>query len=463
MSHVPRKRSDLRLLGRLLAATLPLFAATPAPGHAAPPPKKRPTAAPARKGRETVIIDDAWRFCPDPGGTGETAGWPKSPPSDAKPVAVPSTWPAGGPAVGWYFRDVEPPASWRGQTVRLCFGAVAERANVWLNGDRVGGHDCGATPFDINVTKSIKIGAKNRLAIRVEGIPSGTEGRGRWGGIWQDVALVAHDEAYISDVFPYGGPLGNLRVDVELLNTSDKSGDASLDARVLPSGQSKPDIKATGQILSLTPKRNETTMLVNVARNRLTAWSPESPALYDLELVFHQDADVLDKTRTTFGFRELEWSGGQIQLNGVPFKADVAGASHAPAPMPATPQELSAARDSLRALHGAGTSAIYLDAPHPALLATADEIGLAVIEGPRAGQPAIAATAELLALVRRDRSHPCVLAWDIRALGDDAAAGVRKLDRTRFVIRSVGGVLQIAPPHTEELKFAAAPAGLTAH
>ena len=65
---------------------------------------------------------------------------------------------------------------------------------------------------------------------------------------------MAHDEAYISDVFPHGGPLGNMRAEIELYNPSDKSGDASLDARVLAVAPPKADIKSTGQILSLTPE-----------------------------------------------------------------------------------------------------------------------------------------------------------------------------------------------------------------
>ncbi len=41
------------------------------------------------------------------------------------------------------------------------------KADVWLNGVLVGGHEGGETPFTLDVTEAIKPLATNRLAVRV--------------------------------------------------------------------------------------------------------------------------------------------------------------------------------------------------------------------------------------------------------------------------------------------------------
>ena len=303
----------------------------------------------------------------------------------------------------------------------------------------------------------MKVGAKNLLTVRVEASPD------HGVGIWQGVQMMAHDEAYIEDVFPYGGPLGNLRAEVELYNSSDKSGDASLDARVVVLAPPKSDIKSTGQVLSLTPKRNVTTMVVNVPKKRLVPWSLITPTLYSLELVFHQDKDVLDTTETRFGFRDFGWKDSAITLNGIAISPKAAGSDAVKQMVFDTDQEKNSMRDQLSKLKTSGVNVIYLDAPIPALLTLTDEIGILVVVGPRRGQTAAIAQAELMDLLRRDRAHPSILAWNGSGLGKDAAAMVHTLDPTRFIIQTAGTETKLTPPRSEDRIQVPGPAGLSPH
>jgi len=449
----------IRLALIFAAIALAMFLVLDAGGaEPAPVPPVRKQAPAPRRGRETKVIDDGWTFCADPSNTGEANGWTKTPPPGTQPIVVPSLWPTGtspgAATTAWYFREIDPPGSWLGQTIRLRFEAVADQARVWLNGERIGEHSGGATPFEFNITKTVKAGAKNLLAVRVEG------NAGRGAGMWQGVLLMAHDEAYISDVFPYGGPLGNLRAEIELTNTSDKSGDSALDARVLEAGGTKKDIKSSGQILSLTPKRNVTTMLVNVSKKRLAPWSPDNPSLYYLELVFHQDKDVLDTTETTFGFREFGWKDGAITINGIALKPKAVSPGLARPVVIASEQDSNAARSLLKKLKAAAVNVVYLEAPPPAMLGLADEVGLLVIEGPRRGLSAAERESELLSLVLRDRAHPSILAWNVNGLGDTVAANVRKLDVTRFTLQKTGAESKLVPPRSDDQQPVAIPTGL---
>ena len=431
------------------------FAHRPGLGPA-PPPRKTTTAT--RRGRDTKVIDSGWTFRTDPSNMGDNQGWNKMVPLGAAPIAIPSLWTTaaapGYSGVAWYWLEVDAPDKWSGQTVRLRFEAVADRAVVWVNGQRVGDHQGGATPFEFNITKALKSGAKNLLAVRADGDAS------RGAGMWQGVLLMASDEAFISDVFPHGGPLGNLVAEVELTNTSDKSGDCSLDARVIAANAPDKTIKSSSQNLSLTPSRNLTTMVINVPKKSLIAWSPDTPALYRVDLSFHQEKDILDTTETTFGFRELGWADSAITINGTA----IAPKAIAPEPSQpiviATEPNRSAARAMLKKLVDAHVTVVYLDAPPPALLSLADELGLLVIEGARRRLTPGDAEQELTDLVRRDRAHPSVIGWNTRDLDAAVASKIRDLDPTRFVITGTGGQSRLTPPHSESA--APLPAGLAA-
>ncbi|MCW3055847.1 MAG: hypothetical protein JWN14_5017, partial [Chthonomonadales bacterium] len=165
------------VLGSTILAT-DLLAQAPAPSNkptkqvvrASAPPKKG-TDPLARKGREMLVIDGAWRFLTDPQNMGEQSSWPSAPPSETKEIIVPSLWTTqaapGYTGTSWYWREFEVSPKWKTQTVRLRFEAVAEKSSVWLNGDKLGDHEGGATPFEFNVTKKLHPGAKNLVAVRV--------------------------------------------------------------------------------------------------------------------------------------------------------------------------------------------------------------------------------------------------------------------------------------------------------
>src|SRR5581483_6480505 len=108
-------------------------------------------------------------------------------------------------------------------------------------------------------------------------------------GLWQGVLLMAHDEAYIADAVAQGDALGHLNAAVTLRNTSAKTRDATLDGRVVAGNAPTRDILRTHQELHVTPGRNLATLLLTLRGKRLQRWSPQTPFLYRLQLVFHQE------------------------------------------------------------------------------------------------------------------------------------------------------------------------------
>jgi beta-glucuronidase len=105
------------------------------------------------------------------------AGWTFKPTlGDKIAVTVPHSWPASeqyrryiGTAI--YEHDFDAPATKPSQIVRLHFDAVYEHASVWLNGRHLGTHDGGYTPFEFEVTSTLKPGS-NHLLVEVNNTPT---------------------------------------------------------------------------------------------------------------------------------------------------------------------------------------------------------------------------------------------------------------------------------------------------
>jgi beta-galactosidase/beta-glucuronidase len=431
--------------------------AFPVPAAYPPPRRSAPTNTLARHGRATQALDGTWQFQTDPDNKGEQTGWTRAAPASAKDITIPSLWnKSAAPdytGVAWYWRVFETPATWKGQTIRLHFGAAADKAQVWLNGQPLGAHTGGTIPFEFTITSQVHIGEKNTLAVRVEGNAK------TGAGLWRNVLLLAHDEAYITDCFAQGDGLGNLNAAVTLLNTSEHSGDAELDGRIVADNTPDKEVLSTHQNLGVTPGRNLTIMLLNGASKHVQCWSPATPFLYRVQLSFRQDKDILDTLETTFGFRQFGQKDGTLTLNGEPLQL-TAGAPYPPSPIVlATPEEMERARETMRHLRESGVTLLYMEAPPPLLLGIADGEGLLVVEGPSPHQTPQAAAEEMHALILRDRSHPCILAWDLRDTSVETATSTRQLDATRFLLVGPADALKLWLPNQNAASAIVPPSG----
>src|SRR4051794_30785420 len=121
--------------------------------------------------------------------------------------------------VGWYRRHFAVPTSDAGKILRLDFDGVFRDCEVWLNGQSLGKHASGYTPFSLDITKIAKLGGDNVLAVRVD--PRKWEG---WwyegGGIYRHVHLTAIDPLHVAQ---WGTQV------VATVPDGDKGGDASAD------------------------------------------------------------------------------------------------------------------------------------------------------------------------------------------------------------------------------------------
>ncbi len=140
------------------------------------------------------------------------------PDPDWKKIVVPANWEiegfsmltyqerTGRPAtdIGLYRRWVEIPASFAGQRVLWHFDGAYDGAEIFVNGQRCGYHESGFTAFNINVTKALKPGQRNLMAVRLyKNTPSASLDHGDFwclGGIYRETYLVALPPLHIDDV-----------------------------------------------------------------------------------------------------------------------------------------------------------------------------------------------------------------------------------------------------------------------
>lgn len=203
----------------------------------------------------------------------------------------------------WYQREFTVPSKWKNNKVLLHFGAVDWKTDVWVNGMKVGQHTGGYTPFSFDITPALSSGS-NTLVVKVwdptdQGYqPRGkqvNEPRGIWytpvSGIWQTVWLEPVPETYIE----------NLRITPDIdKNTLSVEAIASVITstnRVEVKVKEGSRVVATGQSINNLPV--EVTMPENVK-----LWSPDSPHLYNLEVILWNGNKQVDKVDSYAAMRK---------------------------------------------------------------------------------------------------------------------------------------------------------------
>jgi beta-glucuronidase len=204
----------------------------------------------------------------------------------------------------WYKKsfDYEKPPQAR---LFVHFGAVNQRAVVYLNGERLGEHEGGFTPFNFEITDRVRP-AGNFLVVKVDnarrrdGVPTVNTDWWNYGGITRPVALVEVPETYVADyvVQLRKGSVSDIAGWVRLAGSHRRQ---EVTIEIPEAGIAHVAVTDPEGFVSFEFPA------------RLSLWSPENPKLYDVAVV-----SETDRVRDSIGFRSVEVEGGEILLNGEP-------------------------------------------------------------------------------------------------------------------------------------------------
>ncbi|MHA1109642.1 MAG: glycoside hydrolase family 2 protein [Promethearchaeota archaeon] len=224
----------------------------------------------------------------------------------------------------WYRRIFRIPTEWDGNKILLHFGAVDWESTVWVNGKEIGVHKGGYSPFSFDVTDSVLSNQDNEIIVRV--YDPTDQGRQPFGkqtlkpktvfytpssGIWQTVWLEKVSPTYIES-FILTPNIDNSTLTIEAQIQGDNSANTELLVRISKDGN---EIAST---------RTPSSECVTVKLENQQLWSPESPELYDIQLVLLYQEDQLDLVDSYFAMRKFSLQEGpagisQFFLNNKPY------------------------------------------------------------------------------------------------------------------------------------------------
>ncbi|MDO7883079.1 glycoside hydrolase family 2 protein [Salinibacterium soli] len=395
-----------------------------------------------RPGSPWTDLSGHWDFSHDDDDRGIADGWytagtaadaafdrqivvPYPPESTASGIADTGVHP-----IVWY-RRVLPVQRRNGRRALVHFGAVDYRADVWLDGQYLGSHEGGSTPFWFDVTDLLAEGPSSPVlvvrahdATRDVAQPRGKQDwqddpHGIWyertTGIWQPVWIEEVPELFIEHLsWTPDLTSGSVELAVEL--NRDPSPETTVGV-VLHLG---------GEVLervTFAPGARTATHSIRIDRYRngpeqgSLQWSPENPCLIEA-IVTVTGAGAGDEVASYFGMRSASVANGHFLLNDRPYYVrSVLEQGFWPESHLAAPSD-DALRGEVELIKALGFNAarIHQKVEDPRFLYWADRLGL-LIWGENASAYEFSPTAiermttEWISVIKRDRSHPCIVTW----------------------------------------------------
>jgi len=407
----------LTLFAGSLAAQPPHTATIPLPEHPRPDFQRA----------EWLNLNGRWHFAFDAHDRGIRAGWTRGALPTGHEILVPFSWGAplsGVPdsaSIGWYARTIRVPSTWGGRRVFLVFGASDWRTSAWLDGNALGTHDGGYTPFSFELTDRLRLGGAQQLVVRVDDTPhpfklEGKQGYGPAHGIWQTVYLEARGTDPLEAVhFTPAADLASVAVDAQLLAPAP----SDLTLRLAFTNRD-----GQPQVTQEIP-RGATTVHLTIPLPNAHRWSLEDPFLHAVTASVEGTGMATDRVQTYFGMRTIgvvDLPGTAypyVAINGIPVFLQLAlDQAYHPGGYYTFPPD-STLRDEILRARRIGLTGLreHIKIEAPRKLYWADKLGVLIMaDVPNWwGPPDSAAFHEhevaLRGMIDRDYNHPAVFAW----------------------------------------------------
>ncbi len=364
-------------------------------------------------------------------------------------------------------------ASPKGEVVKLHFEGVYQKSEIFVNGQKVGQHHYGYTPFTVDITKMLKNKGMNEVVVKVD---NSQQPNCRWysgSGIYRHVWLESMPALHIAEngVFVTTPEVSDnqalVQVEVSVTNESPSNRNAI--------------ITIGGKELTVNLAAGETqTVRTQFTVNNPSLWSTEHPTLNNLSVQLKEKGKILDTQTVKYGIRSFSFdaekgfilNGKKVLINGACVHHDdgVLGASaFDDAEIRKVRQMKNAGFNLIRTSHNPTTRA-FLDA--------CDSIGMLVIDEAFDGwrtqkNPYDYSTvidscfrSDIQSMVLRDRNHPSIISWsignevierkDIRVVytARQMKAAIHEKDTTRPVTEALcawDSDWEIYDPHAEVL------------
>ncbi|HET9954037.1 MAG TPA: glycoside hydrolase family 2 TIM barrel-domain containing protein [Polyangiaceae bacterium] len=420
---------------------------------------------PQLRRREWFSLNGEWDFALDPEGqwtVPEQVAWsaritvPFSPETQRSGIGDTSLYRAC-----WYRRRFQAPALDGKQRLVLHFGAVDYQATVWVDGTLVARHEGGYTPFWVDITDALEADAVNLLGAEAEGASAdGTtslrEAASPGSPVEHEIVVLAADDP--ADLAKPRGKqdwqldphsiwyprttgiwqtvwmerVNPVRLDRLHWTPNLERWEISLDTRIFGYIDEKLFLSVRLRVEDLILADDKYTVVAGEVHRRIALsdpgiddfrnellWSPERPKLIEAEIeLLNAKGERLDSVTSYTALRAFAVQGDRFLLNGRPYPLrlvldqgywDGAGLT--------APSDAHLRRDvELARAMGFNGVRKHQKIENPRYLYWADRLGLLVWEempsAYRFTRESVERMArEWLEVLRRDASHPCIMAW----------------------------------------------------
>ncbi|HUT62958.1 MAG TPA: glycoside hydrolase family 2 TIM barrel-domain containing protein [Anaerolineae bacterium] len=237
--------------------------------------------------------------------------------------------------VSWWVTTVTVPADTRGKLVFLDFESVHLRAEIFVNRILTGYDVIGHTPFTVDITRAVRTGEKNEIAVRITDPLGNFNWNDRivmkwgmydvpachgFGGITGKVFLKVVDHVYIDDIYVKNkSSIKEIDLLLTMKNLTEASVSGTFFVRVYQ--REKPEDILWEKRFKRRVNSSESEITFTVITNQAKVWDLEHPVIYSAEISFVSDDQKFRDTMTRhFGFRWFdigEKNGDQrFYLNG---------------------------------------------------------------------------------------------------------------------------------------------------
>lgn len=372
--------------------------------------------------KKIVSLNGNWLFKKDKLNQGEKNNWYQDK-LEGKVVEVPAAWQSYSQELynycgfAWYNKNFDLIKE-KNRRYFIRFKAVDYQAELYCNGESLGSHCGGYTPFEFEITSQLKSG-KNMVHLKVydpednDEIPHGKQGSwySRVSGIWQDVNLISCPETFIKRVeyqTDFDHKTVAFRVDID---RPDLLQNAGLQLEIFSPKNKDKVIKS--KTFGLKDK-------LEFKFNKIQDWSPVSPALYDYRITLKDGENTVDYHDDYFAFRKIEIRENEFYLNNQPLyirgALDQAFWSNSRYKLD-NKEQIEAEIKKVKEL-GFNLLRKHIKIADPNYLEAADRMGLLIWEEPPNYAKWTLEARELFKeeyteMIRRDKKHPSIIIWSI--------------------------------------------------
>lgn len=379
--------------------------------------------------KETVSLNGIWKFKAPANMDWGTYGTIATvlPELDWDSINVPGNWDTTEKYANYtgeaaYFKTFEVPEKWKNNDLFIHFDAVYYMAKVYLNGNYVGKHEGGYTPFEFCVSDFVRRDTINELVVLVNNEFS----RGAWwswGGISRNVAINSYRQLktntfQISAIPDFGTGETTLSMSAIIENLSASA--KKLTLKISFNDKVLPSQSTTTLLGKYATKTFDSTFIINTDSLRL--WHFDDPNLYTAILEVISDNRVVDIKKVRFGVRKVEVKGTQFLLNNEPIRAFGFNrvSDHRTYGNTEPIELIKRDIDEMKSL-GCVMTRIMHYPQSPELLDYCDEKGMLIIQeipvwgkfDPNSYNESPLTKQWLNEMIERDYNHPCIIGWSV--------------------------------------------------